>query len=247
MALPARKSLLLMTVNMNARRLARKCSRKHAHVRIQGKFTKPSVAYCEGLAKVLANVFAMHLALEVHSIKVDGLEDVLTNDVLLSCKWEVVSSWPWRGSSHINLLEVASVLRSYEEEAKTGGDSRFVDCVDSNVELCALTRRRRSSNALRFLLKRASTLAVAFGLYPAGRFAPTRLNPGDHPTRDSVMLDPVASLSWTFPQSASLAFRPALSIAGLLLFRSLQHSQIWAFSLSWIFPDGFRFNSWISW
>lgn len=71
-----------MTLNMNARRLARKCSRKHAHVRIQGKFTKPSAAYCKGLAKALANVFAMHLALEVHSIKVDELEDVLTNDVL---------------------------------------------------------------------------------------------------------------------------------------------------------------------
>lgn len=110
------------------------------------------------------------------------------------------------------MLEVASVLRSCEKEAKTGGDSRFVDCVDSNVELCALTRGRGSSNALRLLLKRASTLAVAFGLYPAGRFAPTRLNPGDHPTRDSVMPDPVASLSRSQLMSA---FNVWLRDAGL--------------------------------
>ena len=194
--------------------LARKCSRKHAHVRIQGKFTKPSVAYCEGLAKALANVFAMHLALEVRRIKVDGLEDVLTNDVLLSCKWEVVSSWPWRGSSHINLLEVASVLRSYEEEAKTGGDSRFVDCVDSNVELCALTRRRSSSNALRFFLSKHT--CCGFWTLPSRSFCTNTSEPRWSPYQGFCHAwSSRFSLSCGF---ASFQILPALADMGLLAF-----------------------------
>ena len=40
-------------------------------------------------------------------------------------------------------------------------------------------------------MKKASSLCIAFGLYPAGRFAPTRLNPGDAPSRLVDIPDPV--------------------------------------------------------
>ena len=122
-----------------------------------------------------------------------GLEDQLSNEVLLSAVWRVSASWSWRGSSHINILEMAAALRAFEAEAIRGGDLRFVSFIDSNVALCALIRGRSASGALRMLLKRASTISVAYGLYHAGRFAPTRLNPADHPTRDAAILPPIAS------------------------------------------------------
>ena len=184
------KEFALLTVWMMAQSLAKKCTRDHSHIRIQGQFTKASATYCPGLARAIANVFAQHLrcrAIEEQELdlRAEGLEDALSNDVLLGSDWKVEDSWRWKGSSHINLLEIASVLRSYEHEAKGGGDSRFTNFVDSNVGLCALTRGRSSSDAMKHMLKRASTLAVSYGLYPAGRFAPTRLNPADHPTRDT--------------------------------------------------------------
>ena len=182
---------------MNARSLSRRCSRDHKHVRIEGKFTKPSATYTPGLATALARVFACHILKveeEIADLKrVPGLEDQLSNEVLLSASWRVSASWSWRGSSHINILEMAAALRAFEAEAIRGGDLRFVSFIDSNVALCALIRGRSASGALRMLLKRASTISVAYGLYHAGRFAPTRLNPADHPTRDAALLPPIAS------------------------------------------------------
>ena len=196
---PHQKEFALLTaVSMNARGLARKCSRSHTHVRIQGKYTKASATYCDGLACALARTFADHILRlsreeEQGALKVSGLEDVMTNEVLLSSEWRVLSGWFWRGSSHINVLETASALRAYEAEAIRGGDLRFVSLIDSHVALCGLARGRSSSAALRGLLKRASCLSLAYGLYQAGRFAPTRWNPADHPTRDTLIPEPLDS------------------------------------------------------
>ena len=196
---PHQKEFALLTVSMNAKSLAKKCSRQHVHVRVQGKYTKASATYCEGLARAIAQVFARHLRkragleTECHNTSA-GLEDALSNEVLRGADWEEISSWNWKGSSHINILEVAAALRAYEKEALRGGDLRFVEMVDSNVALCSLVRGRSSSDAWRPLLKRASTISVAYGLYQAGRFAPTRLNPADHPTRDTKIPPPLASV-----------------------------------------------------
>ena len=124
----------------------------------------------------------------------------MSNDLSTSLEWETVSAWRWKGVSHINLLEVASGLRVFEEEAKQGGDVRFVNLYDSHVALCSINRGRTSSLALRPLLKRASSLSIAYGLYHAGRFTPTRLNPADHPTRDSDIPAPTRSLAPHLPQ-----------------------------------------------
>ena len=188
------KEFALITMSMDARRLGKRCSRDHRHIRIEGKFTKPSATYCHGLAVALARVFADHILVVEEAYEAfqepRGLEDALSNEVLLSSPWEVVASWKWKGSAHINLLEMASALRAYEAEAIRGGDLRFVEMIDSHVALCALTRGRSSSGALRPLLKRASTLLLAYGLYQVGRFAPTRMNPADCPTRDQPLPEP---------------------------------------------------------
>ena len=198
---PHQKEFAFLTVAMNARSLARKCSRTHKRITIEGRYTKPSATYCEGLARALALVFVKHIEAISESAtegaKVQGLEDVLSNEVLLSSSWQPRASWKWRGSSHINILEAAAALRAHEAEALRGGDFRFVSFIDSNVALCAITRGRSSSNALRHLLKRSSTLSLACVLHHAGRYAPTRLNPADHPTRDTEIppaLEPALSL-----------------------------------------------------
>ena len=189
---PHQKEFAFMSVNMRAGSLHRKCSRTHKHVRIQGKFTKASATYCDGLARALARTFHEHLCLRErwesqHAHGKQGLEDIISNDLSTGLVWKNVHSWRWRGSSHINLLEIASALRTYEKEAKGGGDVRFCSLVDSHVALRALARGRSSSLAMRQLLKRASGLSVAFGLYNAGRFTPTRHNPADCPTRDKEL------------------------------------------------------------
>lgn len=47
-----------------------------------------------------------------------------------------------------------------------GGDIRFVSLIDSNVALCALARGRRSSAALRFLLKELARFLWLLGCMP---------------------------------------------------------------------------------
>ena len=214
---PHQKEFALITVAMNARSLARKCSRNHEHIRIQGKYTKPSATYCEGLACAIAEVFKKHILAIAHQdfshdLKTQGLEDILTNEVLLCSEWRTLSSWKWRGSSHINILETAAAMRAHEEEALRGGDIRFVSLIDSHVALSVLARGRSSSDALRFLMKRCSSLSLAYGLYQAGRFAPTRLNPADHPTRDTEI---PPSLETSFLELSDEQLRWISSLSGL--------------------------------
>eukprot|EP00438_Fugacium_kawagutii_P024536 Skav223316 [mRNA] locus=scaffold200:41903:46588:+ [translate_table: standard] len=196
---PHQKEFCFMSVGMDISPICLKCSRDHPHIRVEGKYTKDSATYVHGLAVALAHMYYEHLRgdrleLESKSLAGNGLEDLFTNELCLGLHWQVLHAWHWRGSSHINILEVASALRALEEEAHGGGDVRFTSLIDSQVGLCCLQKGRSSSSALRPLLKRASSLSVAFGLYQAGRFAPTRLNPGDHPTRDSQLPVPLPTV-----------------------------------------------------
>ena len=125
------------------------------------------------------------------SLQVDGLEDQLSNDLCLNLRWATRSSWKWKGAAHVNLLETAATLKLYRSIALEGGDARFTYLGDSHVARSSLARGRTSSLAMRPLLKQASSLSIAYGLYAAGRFAPTRWNPADHPSRDSPIPPPV--------------------------------------------------------
>ena len=201
---------------MNAKPLAKKCSRDHVHIRIEGRYTKPSATYCAGLAIALARLFRRRIEAIYAQLGGEdaerGLEDVLTDEVLLTSQWKVVRDWKWRGSSHINILEAAAALKAFESVALRGGDLRFVSLIDSHVALCALVRGRSSSMALRHILKRASTISLAYGLYHAGHFAPTRMNPADHPTRDTDIPEP---LLMNFERRSEEEFRWLASLRGL--------------------------------
>ena len=121
-----------------------------------------------------------------------GLESVLVNDVAISSDWKVETSWTFRGSSHINILEEASLLRLTQRLAKLKYPTRVTSLVDSNVVRGATSKGRSSSKGLSRVLLKLNATMVAAGLYMHTPFCPTRLNVSDDPTRD-VQLRPPAS------------------------------------------------------
>ena len=83
------KEFCFAAVNMQAESLDRPCTRDHNHIKIEGKFTRPSATYVDELAYELACVFkrnldAMHKALQATEVAVEGLEDPVSNDVALA-------------------------------------------------------------------------------------------------------------------------------------------------------------------
>ena len=208
---PHRKEFCFLSVGMDASSIHRPCPGNHAHIPIQGAYTKPSAVYTPGLALALATLFRDHLraldsSVQRLSLRADGLEDLASDDLCVSLPWRTHSSWKWKGKCHVNLLEAAATLKLYRSVALDGGDVRFVYLGDSHVARSSLARGRTSSHALRPLLKQASSLCIGYGLYPAGRFAPTRWNPADHPTRDNPIPDPVPSSLLSLVDSLSLSW-----------------------------------------
>ena len=193
---PHQKEFGLIGVNIDASSLSSKCSRDHDHIPIQGAYTRPSAVYCPGLALAIAKVFAKHLkavdgCLAQQEINVAGLESVLSNDLCQTLEWSCLSAWSWKRPSHINILECRAILRMLLNVAREGGDVRILYLCDSHVARSCFAKGRSASGSLRKLLQQAAAVCLAFGLYPAGVFAPTRCNPGDCPTRDLDFPEPV--------------------------------------------------------
>ena len=196
---PHRKEFRLLSYLLDSGFLEVKCCGGHKHVRIEGKFTKPSAIYVDGVADHLAQAFHVALAsLDAEESllpEVAGLESPLVNDVALTSKWDVVRAWFWKRAGHINVLELASTLSLVQTVAQERCSVRFVSLVDSAVCRGALTKGRSASRALQPGLRRLGALCVTADLYPAWNFCPTRLNTADDPTR-SVDLRSPALLSF---------------------------------------------------
>lgn len=124
---------------------------------------------------------------------VEGLESVVSNDVMLTAAWPKVSDWFWRRSPHINVLEVSAAVKVLEKHGLDFPHSRFVSFLDSAVARGALAKGRSTSRLLQPLLRRAAVFQVGFDLYPVWPFCPTRLNVADDPTRDVPLRKPVAA------------------------------------------------------
>ena len=192
------KEFVFLTCFLEGQRLSRKCSRDHEHVKIKGKWTKPSATYVDALAVEIADVF--HRAL-VRKLRADrylnekkgGLENPLANDVLLSHRWEVVSAWHWKRPRYINIQETSVVDTLCKRLALTCPRTRHVFALDSNVGLCSLVKGRSPSLGLQPVLRRIGATLVVGSLYPAYHFSPTRWNPADHPTQDTEIPDPLPS------------------------------------------------------
>ncbi|CAE7400042.1 hypothetical protein AK812_SmicGene26794 [Symbiodinium microadriaticum] len=140
----------------------------------------------------LLRCFSRTFLAQVTSLKKPGIESVAVNDVLSAGGWAVDMVLPWKGDSHINVLELATVVALHRQLALSHADCRITVLVDSQVAKSAAAKGRSSSRSLSFALMRSSALQLGFGLFVAYGFAPTRLNIADDPTRFAELRDPSA-------------------------------------------------------
>lgn len=218
---PRQKEFRFLIAFLSAQRLSAPCTRDHRHVKIEGRFTKPSAIYPEALGMHLAVEFKealRRMASEAdEDLAVVGNESLVVNDLVQTSPWEEVSSWTWRKPSHINVLEVSSAVAALQKVGAHHPHTRFVSFVDSMVARGALTKGRSTSFLLRPSLLRSAALQIVFDLFPVWPFCPTRLNVADDPTRD-VALREGARFSFRGSQVCDLAAEACPSRCCLLPF-----------------------------
>jgi hypothetical protein len=92
-----RKEFRLLCYLLDVLFLEKRCPGGHDHVRIEGAYTKPSAVYVDGLADHIAEAFHSALtsidAQHRLSPEVEGLESIVSNDVMLTSRWDLVRSW----------------------------------------------------------------------------------------------------------------------------------------------------------
>ena len=197
---PHLKSFRFLGLRVCLESLALKYQCTHRHVVVQGSLTKDSATYTDALARQIAQVLydsilaSRSRIYEASDVQVKGLESQLVNDAMLSAKWRVKKCWTFKGQSHINILEEASLLRLCQSVVKEHTSVRVVGMVDSNVVRCATSKGRTSSLGLSPILRRVAATCVAGGLYLCAPFCPTRLNCSDDPTRDVPLRGPISGL-----------------------------------------------------
>lgn len=84
---PHEEECRLLVVNLDIGELHHPCTRDHSHVKIEGKFTKPSAtdALAARFAQVLDKVLSRKLRIQNYNkAQCEGLESLLSNDVALT-------------------------------------------------------------------------------------------------------------------------------------------------------------------
>lgn len=201
---PHLKSFRLLGLRLDMDSLSLHCQCQHKHVVVEGSLTKSSATYTDALACQIAKVISRGIAgvkSRIYAdadVDVSGLESQLSNELMLSSRWEVKSSWRFRKPSHINILEEAALLKLCNQLAIEKAPVRCVDFVDSNVVRCATAKGRSSSLGLSPILRRVSAVCVASGIYMSVPFTPTRLNCADDPTRLRELRMPLRGLNLEF-------------------------------------------------
>lgn len=131
------KEFRLLVFLLSAERLEIKCPGGHEHVPIQGKYTKPSATYVKGLARHIALEFRRTLEWQRRTQDdaqpAVGLESVLSNDVLLSSTWTLLSHHHWKHKKHINVFETDMALQVLRHQCRFEPETRFVSFLDSQV------------------------------------------------------------------------------------------------------------------
>lgn len=172
----------LMGLRINMDRLNKRCQCTQKHVVVQGQHTKASATYTRELAFNIALCFRDAIYSQKRRIQgaldlnVKGLENQLVNDVAVSSDWRVVNSWTFKKQSHINILEMASVLRLANKLAERKKSLRVVNLVDSFVVRGAASKGRSASLGLSPIIRRLNAVCVASFLFFTLPFVPTRLN-----------------------------------------------------------------------
>ncbi|CAE7745584.1 unnamed protein product, partial [Symbiodinium necroappetens] len=196
---PCPHAHLFLAAGIDLSPLGRLCDCAPSFVQPGAASSRSSAFLSPVLASALAHEFSCALRRVSHvdsqtRLLTDGLENLVLNDVVLSLPWHAGDDWHWRSSAHINILEAASILRLLKRLAAFG-PSRVVVLVDSSVAFHACAKGRSPSRGLTPVLRKIGAVSLASGLFPSYHFVPTRLNPGDCPTRD-LPLPPVAPSSF---------------------------------------------------
>ena len=215
---PHLKSFRFLGMHVDLSSISLRCTCTQKHVVIQGSLTKKSAVYTEGLAIGLAEVFSSALSVPlghrwISECPASGHENLLVNALARSSDWSLVSSWTFRKQVHINLQELAAVLRLLYLVANEKRSCRLVAFVDSLVTRGAISKGRSTSRALAAMLRKVTAISVACSIFVVTPFCPTRLNVADDPTRDHPIRAPSVSLlspDWSAADLYTLATRPGL-------------------------------------
>ncbi|OLP87334.1 Protein MEMO1, partial [Symbiodinium microadriaticum] len=149
-----------------------------------------------------------------------GLESLVCNDLLCAATWSVEAVMRRKGHHHINVLELSTFGALLRRVAREAPDSRITTLLDSVVAKAAAAKGRSTSFALTPALAKACSVQLAYGLYTAFGFAPTRLNTADPPSRGRA-LDPPSGV----PLSSCL---PPEAVHGLGELRLRRGLSSWA-------------------
>ena len=191
---PRRKEFRVIGCGLDMKSLEKRCPGGHKHIPIAGALTKPSAVYVPALASHFAKAFSTALrqldAAEQSMPKVEGLESVVANDLLISGSWSVDLDWFWKAPGHINILESHSFLALLRRQILNRCDVRLTALLDSRVAKGAHAKGRSSADGMKPSLRKSAALQIVGGLYPSFGFAPTRLNTADDPTRLSDLRPP---------------------------------------------------------
>ena len=147
------------------------CRGGHTHLRIEGKYTRPSAVYVPALAKHFALAFKKALAYQkeeeaAKEIKVAGLESVVVNDVLAAGEWKLEHQWHRKAASHINVLESLSYVSLLKKLAAHHHPAlRFNALLDSRVAKGAHAKGRSTLRALSSGLHQAPAISVGARIY----------------------------------------------------------------------------------
>ena len=173
-----RKEFRLLCSDLDVQMLERRCRGGHAHVPIQGKFTKGSAIYPEAMALHIAKAFKVAIGRsylrEEDERPVQGFESLVR-----------------RSRAHINVYEAATVSSLLKQLSWEQPSTRHNIVVDSRVALGAISKGRSSARALQPVLRRSAAYQIAGDLYPSISFGPTRIIPADAPSRDRPFEPPV--------------------------------------------------------
>ena len=119
-----------------------------------------------------------------------AVEKLYLNDFVEGASWTVTFQEKLRNPEHINISELRALRKAICQQSAKFPDSRHMFLVDSLVVLGACAKGRSSAPSLNGLLQTVLPYILGSNFYPGFDFTPTRINPGDHPSRHRVVPPP---------------------------------------------------------
>ena len=163
-------------------------------MQLAGSETKRAAEYLPDFCRQYADALAEDLRSrpgEPGSTEVEALRDgtpprfekLWVNDLLRELPWRATSSRMVGGDAHINVREIRAAIRHGMQHVGGARSVRLLELLDSRVSIGALAKGRSASTLLNDELRAAMPETVSRDLYFGYLFAPSRLNPGDAPSR----------------------------------------------------------------